>query len=202
MMPFQAMRLRRPSSAIVPFTWNPADIHANLEIVAGTSNRTIKKRIGAAYASGRSTLPMPDGGYVEVHVTAGSLSPFMVVGLASAGAPLNNYIGVDTAGWGYYQDNGNKFHNAVSTAYGTSYTPPNVLGMCFKNGKLYFLKNNTPQGGGDPVAETGEAFSGLSGTLFVAASLYRADPGAHQLTIAAAAAQQTYAPPSGYFAPG
>lgn len=200
MMPFQAMRLRHPSSAIVPFTWNPSDM--GTELALSNSNRTVTKSTGAAYKSIRSTRPMPDGGYVEVVVAAGTLSPFMTIGLATSAAPLSDYIGSTAAGWSYYQETGNKLHNAVSTAYGTSYTPTNVIGIAYKGGKLYFAKDNVWQASGDPVAETGEAFSGLSGTLFVAASLYRASPGAHQLTIAAAAAQQVYAPPAGYFAPG
>lgn len=184
----------------VGFTWNPLDMGTNITLSNG--NRTATKSSGAAYRSLRSTLPMPDGGYVEIIVGTGNASPFMMVGLANSSASLSASIGSDANGWSYYQQTGQKFTNNVGSAYGASWANGDILALAYKNGKLYFAKNNTWQASGDPVAETGEAFSGLSGTLYVAGSLYRPPADPSVLTISAASAQQTYSPPSGYFAPG
>lgn len=187
-------------SAPPAFTWNPLDMGTAIMISNG--NRTATKTGANAYSSLRSTLPMPDGGYVEVLAQQGNTSPFMMVGLANAAASMSNHIGASTNGWAYYQQTGEKYTNNVATAYGASFAAGDVIGIAYKNGKLYFAKNNTWQGGGDPVAETGEAFSGLTGTLYVGGSLFRGTSDVSILTIRAAAAQQSYSPPTGYTAPG
>lgn len=92
---------------------------------------------------------------------------------------MTNGLGANATGWSYYQETGNKINNGSTTAYGASYTTGNVIGILVKNGKLYFRKNGVWQNGADVDAETGEAFSGLTGMLFPAISLYRATAPAH-----------------------
>ena len=92
---------------------------------------------------------------------------------------------------------GSKRHNGVNTAYGATWTTNDVIGVLLKNGKLYFRKNGTWQGGGDPGAETGEAFSGLTGDLYPAASLYRSTSPPHVLTARFKAADFSGSLPSG-----
>ena len=52
------------------------------------------------------------------------------------------------------------------------------MGVLLKNGKLYFAKNGVWVNGADLGAETGFAFSGLTGTLFPSASIYKNGTGA------------------------
>jgi len=87
---------------------------------------------------------------------------------------LTNYIGNSTNGWGYYQTNGNKVYNGTETSYGASFTTNDVIGVALDmdNGKVWFRKNGTWQNSGDPSAGTGEAFSGLSGTIYAMVSIY------------------------------
>ena len=81
-----------------------------------------------------------------------------MLGISNANAVLNNYVGQDANGWGYYSD-GTKFNNATGSAYGASFTTNDVIGVALDMdaGTLVFYKNNTSQG---------TAFSSLTGTMF------------------------------------
>ena len=62
-----------------------------------------------------------------------------------------------------YSADGYKYVNTTPTAaYGATYTNNDVIGVAYKNGKVYFSKNGVWQNSGDPVAETGFAASGYS----------------------------------------
>lgn len=155
-------------------TWNPADKNANITLSGG--NLVATKGGTDAHGALRATLPRDAGDaggfYFEVVVTEGSLSNFIHIGLATAGMSLGGNLN-NADGWAYYQETGAKRHNGVTTAYGASYTTGDVIGVLLKNGKAYFRKNGAWQGSADPDAETGEAFAGLTGDLYPAASLYR-----------------------------
>lgn len=185
-------------AAAFPFmAWNPADSGAGGTFSNG--NRTVTQDVGVGgYRTTRATHPMPDGGYVEVVLNVSGSSPFQIIGLCNSAQSLTNYVGNGTDGWSYYQDTGVKTHNAVNTAFGASYAANDVIGIALKGGKVWFAKNNVWQGGGDPAANTGEAFSGLTGTLYVACSRYSPNS---RFTIRPSTATQAYSPPTGFFAP-
>lgn len=187
------------SPAPPAFTWNPV----NSGSITLSSSNLVATKTGSnsVYRTIMSNQPLPDASYVEILVS-GATSPFMVMGVSSIISTYSNYLGFDSTGWGYYQDTGNFFTSGASTAYGASYTTGDIIGIAYRNGKLFFAKNNTWQAGGDPVTEANPAAIGLPSTVYVAASLYRALAPAHVATLRAAAAQQTYSPPSGYSAPG
>jgi hypothetical protein len=106
----------------------------------------------------RGTIGMTSGKwYWEVTATSTAAD----IGLAAYDASINQYIGLGARAWGYYGSNGNKINNGSSTAYGSSFTTNNVIGVAFDadNGKLFFSKNNTWQNSGDPAAGTNAAFS-------------------------------------------
>jgi len=167
-----------------PVTWNPSDKSANIALSSGNLVAT-KQAGGESYASLRATASRPatdsGGHYFEIVITSGSPSPFMQIGVATAGMSLAGSMN-NADGWCYYQEDGSKRHNGVNTAYGASWTSGDVIGVLLKAGRLYFRKNGSWQGGGDPDAETGAAFSGLTGDLFPAAALYRASSPPHVLT--------------------
>lgn len=164
--------------------WNPSDAGTNLAFANG--NRTVYKASGDAYSAVRATQGRAatdaGGHYFEVLVVGSASSTFIAIGVATTSQVLNNYIGSGADGWGYYQQTGTKLHNGAGTAYGASYTTGDVIGVLLKNGKVYFRKNGTWQNSGDPGAETGEAFSGLTGTLYPAVAVYRATNPRHELT--------------------
>lgn len=113
-------------------------------------------------------------------------------------AYYHSYIGIDTQGWGW-NSTALKWHNGSSTAYGSSYTTGDIIGVAFDitAGKVWFAKNGVWQGSGDPAAGTNEAFSGLTGRLMPAIGLYYAGNAA---TVALKDADLTYAPPTGFLA--
>lgn len=116
---------------------------------------------------------------------------FPIIGIAKSTAGLTNLLGHDANGWGYYGFNGNMVNNNVSSAYGSSYTAGDIIGVALDldNGLLNFAKNGVWQG---------QAFSGLSGTLFPAASGSTGE--ADTVTVNFGATAFTYTPPSGYTA--
>jgi hypothetical protein len=63
--------------------------------------------------------------------------------------------------YGYYSGDGNKYSGTSASAYGSSFTTNDIIGMLAGNGTLTFYKNGVSQG---------TAFSGLTGTyiLFLA----------------------------------
>jgi hypothetical protein len=186
-------------------TLNPSDKDAGITLSGG--NLTATKNTAAALKSVRATLGRAhtDNGYFEVYVTdpgtnpSGGAAPFALVGLSTASMPTSIGCGSDANSWGYYEDTGEKFTNNVATAYGTSWkVAADVVQVALNNGKIWFGKNGTWQNGGNPAAGTGEAFSGLTGTLYPTISLYKAPTNPHIVVARFHPGALAYAPPSGF----
>jgi len=140
-------------------TWNPVNVsgggtttitNGNLACSAG-STTTFSKILG--------TIGMSTGKwYWETTITAvGSLA---IVGIGD-GTPPNGSTGLGgAAGEVSYNSAGNKYTNAVSTAYGATYTTGDVIGVAYDAdaGSITFYKNNTSQG----------TITGFSGTKYPA----------------------------------
>jgi hypothetical protein len=89
-----------------------------------------------------------------------------LVGISKSSATLASYPGNDANGWGYYSADGDKYTGASASAYGSTWTGSDVIGIAFDadNGTLTFYKNNVSQG---------TAFTGLtSGPYFPATGIY------------------------------
>ena len=110
-----------------------------------------------------------DGFYWEWRV--GSSDDSTAYGISKA--EVNDYTNTPNPTYGFYYDsdagyamqgNGNKRNGATNASYGGSSTSGNkVIGIAVRKGKIYFSIDGTFQNSGDPVNETGEAFSGLTG---------------------------------------
>ena len=135
-----------------------------------------------------STVKTPASGkwYWEITVKstlAGAASGVGVITpdsyIESTTPPTDNYL---------YVQNGNKYTNGTGTAYGSSYTNGDIIGVALDvgAGTITFYKNNTSQG---------TAFTGLAATTYYAVVTLN-DTGSY----AANFGQQpfTYAPPSGF----
>lgn len=156
-------------------TWNPSDKDYRIALSGG--NLVASRSDGSQlYTSVRATLARSaanvGGFYFEVVITTATIQNYVMVGVANTLQSLTSYIGNAANGWGYYEETGAKYTAGSSSAYGASYATGDVIGVLLKNGKLYFRKNGVWQNSADVDAETGAAFSGLSGNLFPAASLY------------------------------
>ena len=88
--------------------------------------------------------------------------------------------------YSYYAGTGNKYSGTSSSAYGSSYTAGNVIGIAVGNGTITFYKNGTSQG---------TAFTGLTGiftpAIFEVSGTYTANFGQQPFV---------YTPPSGFVA--
>lgn len=161
---------------------NPLDSSSSNTI----SNANLKV-VCAADRTSRTTIGMTSGKFYA-EITIDSIGTSSAVGIARQEATLNQYLGYDAYGWSYVQT-GVKTTNNSGSAYGSSYTTGDIIGIAFDAdaGTLTFYKNNTSQG---------TAFTGLtSGPYFFAM-------GANSPTYTANFGQRpfTYTPPSGFVA--
>lgn len=206
MMPIQALLMRNAAAAATPVTWNPLDKHANITL-SGSDNRIATKVTDDVSRTVRATVGRvhTDEGYFEIFSGSENGNDYLfganfrLYGLSTTSLLVANYCGSNTSSWGFYEDDGKKYTNGVATAYGSAPPHASVVGVAFKNGKLWFAVNNTWQGGGNPAAGTGEAFSGITGTVYPTCSLYLGTVAQrHVCGIRSNAAQCTYTPPTGF----
>lgn len=181
-------------------TWNPSDKSADLTLSG--SNLVATRNTGSwAYRAARATdgKDYTSDGYFEIAITAMDTGGFITLGIATSSASLSGYVGSDAYGWGYYgAEGGKKLNSGVLTTYGSNFAQGDVIGVAFKNGKVWFAKNNTWNGA--PASDTGEAFSGITGTLFPMVSLYDAVAPVDVITARFRASAFSYSPPSGFSA--
>ncbi|BAQ85843.1 hypothetical protein [uncultured Mediterranean phage uvMED] len=110
-----------------------------------------------------------DGFYWEWRV--GSSDGSTAYGISKA--EVNDYTNTPNPTYGFYfdsdagyamQGDGNKRNGSTNASYGGSSTSGNkVIGIAVRSGKIYFSIDGTFQNSGDPVNQTGEAFSGITG---------------------------------------
>jgi len=200
--PFQAGQLGFEGSVIDLSALSPAFTGANMTLSNG--NRSVQKDAGAAAWRTSLTDRSNSTGlrYFEFLIDGSVVAtPYIIVGIATAAAPLTNFIGSDTTGYGYYRETGTKVYNGGVTAYGASYAQGDRIGCAVNvtTGKIWFAKNNTWQNSGNPAAGTGEAFTITGGAYKAGISLNTGSSSPPDKgTIASVASQLVYAPPSGF----
>lgn len=195
----QTRAVTRPTvTGNVPF--NAADKHANISLryvdklaIKNFDNNLQSVRTLAGVAHTNSL-------YCEFAVVeAGPTSIDMLVGVSRSTLPLTGHVGQTADGWGYYQHTGDKYTNNVGASYGGAWgNNGDRVGMAMKNGSLWFRLNGVWQNGGDPAAGTGAAFTGLTGTLYPTASLYRVAAPTQQLLLCSSASECAAAAPTGF----
>lgn len=113
-----------------------------------------------------------EGLYFEVTIS-GTVN-FLMLGVANSTVTTSGPY-TQAGCYVYYANDGTKYNSNTSTAYGSTYgTSGDRIGVLLKNGKLYFRKNGTWQNSGDPAAETGFAYSGLTGEFVPCLVMYGA----------------------------
>jgi hypothetical protein len=141
------------------------------------------------------------GYYAEIKITAlafaspsffGLVTPEFVIGATAMYASSGAYVYNDSAGATYA--------NGVA---GATYTPivlNDVVQFAVKNGNVYVGINNTWVNSGDPVAETGAVWTGLSGLYSFCWEYHRGGAGTNTHTVVADFGQSgfAYTPPTGY----
>jgi hypothetical protein len=186
------------TDAAVPMTWSTTDKSANFTLSNG--NRTATNGGGLTSIRGSRGVSTGKHYWEVVPNTSGS----MAIGAAAVDAPLNDewylvaYGGSGSVHAASLQNNGFFYTGATETSTGQTYTSPNVVGVALDvdNDKIWFAVNNT--WGGNPAAGTGgHSISAMNAPMFPA---MQTNAGGGGGTIAGAAADQTYSPPSGFSA--
>lgn len=189
------------SSAV--YLWDSSDKSAGITLSGGDLIATVSAGTDQWRSIISDTAIASGKWYWEIPITEAlrANGDNVLVGVSDTRPADGSFVGNTSGSYAYYQS-GVKFNGGTPTGFGATYTTGDVIQVAVDTtaGKVWFGKNNTWQGGGNPGAGTGEAYSGLSGTKYAACSLFRGVAPPTKITAAFAAADQTYSPPSGFSA--
>jgi len=164
------------------------------------SNRTVEGNTGLSKYV-RSLYPKASGKwYAEVTINTMAGGGYIYVGayLSTDIDGASSTTGDSANGWAYISNTGNKYHTAASTAYGSTFTTGDVIGVAIDcdNDKIWFSKNGVWQASGDPAAGTNAAYTDLAGTIVLRPQVYAGG----KITINSDPSTLLYSIPSGFSA--
>jgi hypothetical protein len=121
-------------------TWNPL-VWRTVTVPATFTNGNLRATGASVYTWATQALPTTGKFYCELTATAGS----SVAGVGLCTLTLQNGVYTNET---QYLTNGNKSINGTDTAYGSSYTTGDVIGIAadVDAGTVTFYKNNVSQG--------------------------------------------------------
>jgi len=141
----------------------PSNVFATLNPLANNivtlSDGNTKLTNGTVDFKGSISTLAPTIGkwYFETYIGAlGNSSQIGIVDITQYLLATENYPGNPTRGYSYDQV-GNVYNNATSSAYGSTFTTADIIGVAFdlENNKVYFSINGTWQNSADPASNTG-----------------------------------------------
>lgn len=184
---------RTPPVALTYAKWNSADKAAGITLSNG--DLTAAGSVGV-----RSTISKAAGKHYWEILNELSTNDNKRVAIAKSTADLTIVFGFDGNANAYaWRSDGTYYNGPAGTAAAPSFTAGDRL-MCaldLDNGKLWWGKNGTWNGSGDPAAGTGAIASSISGTYF-AGWCAQASNGSAQCTANFGATALTYTPPTGF----
>ncbi|MCU0988048.1 MAG: hypothetical protein MUE63_00270 [Xanthomonadales bacterium] len=185
--------------------FNPSDKASEITLSNGNLTAT-RANSGNTWSLVRALSPKSSGKWyyeIRIDTTNGSGGgDWSIHGIATSALSSSANVGSNSTSYGYEHSSGNKYNNGTGTACGATLAAGDILGIAvdLDNGKIWFAKNNTWQASGDPAAGTNAAFTGVSGTLFAAESLYKAATTQPIISARFASGSLSYSPPSGFSA--
>ena len=145
------------------YTWDPSFKHANITLSNGNLTAT-----GSGGWTGLASTFSASSGKWYCEITVDNIADHAVIGVVSEDWSVATYPGSSDGpggGYGYYSNDGNKYHNYPGfpgiEGYGSSWTSDgDVIGIALDmdNDKLWFSKNGVWQASGDPAAGTNYAY--------------------------------------------
>lgn len=199
MTPFQALRLRSASGAAPPGQWNTANATAGIAFSNAdkTATRTTGSAGGDTYVACESETSHNTGKwYCEVKFDSGSVFGTNIP--PCAGISLDHPPSTNNIPNNYTYMFAGALNASGSALAAIAAGDVVCMAVDLGAGKLWFGKNGTWQGGGDPAAGTGQQATGLSGTYYVHASQNKNE--AAVFTLRSEAADMQYTIPSGFSA--
>lgn len=152
---------------LTPATWSTTNKNADITLSGGnlTATNSSGDPSGGGVVSSIGVAANTFMPYCEILINAGAGDG--AVGICNESMPINNFGFTGPNAWVYASD-GKKYTNNVGEAYGDTYANDRIC-VLFNSytKKLWFKKYDTVQGGGDPVAGTGEAYTVTGSTFYV-----------------------------------
>jgi hypothetical protein len=150
-------------------TLNPLDYYsASSGITFSEGNMKLVSNSNADIWPGKGSA-MPFATYSE-HTVVGTPTTNSAIGIYQLnqnvhGGASANICGYNATSYSCKFTDGSKFNNNVTTAYGSAFSAGDVMMMAFDPvaGKIWWGKNGTWFGSGDPAAGTNAAFTGITG---------------------------------------
>lgn len=165
-------------------TWNPSD--KSTDYTLSNADLTVTHSALGNWSALRANMGKSSGKwYWEYTCDLLDVTTYLL-GVGNSSMSLLSYVGSDVNGWGY-QDIGLKY-NSAGAAYGVQYFQSNVIGVALDMdaGTLEMFVNGVSQG---------VMYSGLTGTIYPAASLFKQG---NQMTANFGATAFAYTVPAGF----
>ena len=174
-------------------------------VTLSNGNRTAAHGAFSSNGGTYGTIALASGRwYWETTVDALS-SGSIFLGVVGAGyaEPHTTLFANESTGFAY-RSNGQKRNNSTDTAYGSTYTTSDVIGVALDldNGAIWFSKNGTWQNSAtvgeiEAGTTTNAAYTGLSGEM-VPADMNGTSGGTYTTTVSFAQDEWTYTAPTGF----
>lgn len=153
-----ALKLIQSNGKKVYATWNPADKSPEAQLYSGNLACDFVTGAATSQYGCRATIGKSSGKwYWELHYTRADKFG-MIVGIGTAGENVNSYPG-SGAGYGYYHNDGKKYHGGIGETYASPWSVGAYVRVCLDmtTGTLAFAINN---------GAFSDAYTGLSGTFY------------------------------------
>ncbi len=174
-------------------TWDPISKGPNITL----SNGNLDEDGAANWNSVRATIGKTAGKWYCEFLVQSITSAGNIIGFIDGSGSLATYIGNSASGRGA-QNTGTSFTSGFTSGSAQSgFAAGNIVALAFDmgTGKGFIAVNNVWQGSSDPLTQTNPFVTGLTGTVYVAASAFATG---NKNTIRPNNNAFTYSPPTGY----
>lgn len=156
-------------------TFNPLKIDTNLSLANG--NLDLTRANSSGWKNAEATTGVQSGKwYFEITPTGANLPANFMLGVGDPSQiAVDAYLGGTSRVWGY-QGNGNYYNNGSTFGSKPTIAANDVVMVAYDldNGRLWFGKNGSWNGGGSPAAGTSPDFTNLTGIISAAAGWFAA----------------------------